>query len=521
MKTKLILTLLVFIFLSSCNQINNNEGFSYKLIPVKQSDNYWGYIDANGKVQIHFDYKKAYPFSEGLALVKDDSDKVGYINEYGTYIIKPQYKSGTYFSDGQAFVIGNEGYPECIDKKGTVLFTLKDAASVVAYSEGLAVVYKNGKVGYINKEGKMIINPCYDEGDKFSEGLAAVAIIEDGTKKYGFIDKDGRLVIPYQYSFVTPFSEGKALAVIGTDAHCIGKDGKDIFPADKASYDYAGTFREGYAPAAKGSKVKYIDKTGKIQFDGDYDNGRPFYNGLAAIEKGDKWGYIDIKGKEVINCQFDEASQFYRDFAVVELDGKYGLIDKSGKYTVQPQYPDIFCHYDMTGEDDTEDENIVHSEYVVPEDAVQGLFGNGEKEQVMGIDETRTLQDVIKKIQTHRVGFAGTNSLIDSTNAYISPGALVVRTAYDFSTPIIEGGHIVNVNPKIARITYMMAVKQDGIKVANLIKNKLISKFQAEAVPQVNDKYPEYEYYYLATRTAAYQVFYSDNKIILFQTFKG
>ena len=48
----------------------------------------------------------------------------------------------------------------------------------------------NGKVGYIDKTGKMVINPQWDNGWEFSEGLAQVQL--DG--KWGFIDKTGKIV---------------------------------------------------------------------------------------------------------------------------------------------------------------------------------------------------------------------------------------------------------------------------------------------------------------------------------------
>lgn len=39
--------------------------------------------------------------------------------------------------------------------------------------------------GYIDKTGKMVIEPQYDEGKSFSEGLAAVKIERNSKAKYG------------------------------------------------------------------------------------------------------------------------------------------------------------------------------------------------------------------------------------------------------------------------------------------------------------------------------------------------
>ena len=60
----------------------------------------------------------------------------------------------------------------------------------LAFSEGLAGV-GDDKLGYIDKAGKPIIPPKYDDVEPFPEGLAVVKR-ED---KYGFIDKTGKMVI--------------------------------------------------------------------------------------------------------------------------------------------------------------------------------------------------------------------------------------------------------------------------------------------------------------------------------------
>jgi len=513
MRNKLLLTLLTVIFLSSCNQVNNS-GFSYKLIPVEQADN-WGYIDNKGVTKIPFYYKMAYPFSEGLAMVTDGNGRVGYINEYGTDVIKPQYKSGTYFSEGKAFVIGDEGYPKCIDKKGNVLFDLKEATTVMAYTEGLAFVYTNGKIGYVNGEGKMVINPQFDFGSKFKGERAVVGNVEHGEMKYGFIDKQGKLVIPCQYSSAKDFNEGYATVVSDSKVHCIKEDGKDAFPLE--GVDYIGSFSEGYAAAMNGDKLMYVDTKGKIQIEPGFEIGKPFNNGLAAVSKDGKWGYIDTKGKEAINRQFDAASKFYGDFAVVETNGKYGLINKAGQYTVEPKYKNVFCRNEMLSEDDPGD--IVFSRYVIPEDVAQNLLGSDDKEEVMGMDGTQTLQDIMTKMQYHKVSIAGTNAIIDSTIAYIGPAANVTNTIYEFRTPVSDGHQILNVNPLIDRITYVMGIAQDGVRVADIIRTILINKFQAQAVRGDNANNPQYKYYHLQTRNTDYKLLYTDNTMVLYQSF--
>ena len=47
---------------------------------------------------------------------------------------------------------------------------------VNVFSEGLAMVDKDGKLGYVDKIGKVVIEPQFDDARNFCESLAMVAI---------------------------------------------------------------------------------------------------------------------------------------------------------------------------------------------------------------------------------------------------------------------------------------------------------------------------------------------------------
>ena len=60
----------------------------------------------------------------------------------------------------------------------------------------LFIIEENGKFGFIDVTGKIVIEPVYDKVEPFSDGLACV-LNEEGnvTKKWGYIDKTGKYVI--------------------------------------------------------------------------------------------------------------------------------------------------------------------------------------------------------------------------------------------------------------------------------------------------------------------------------------
>ena len=75
----------------------------------------------------------------------------------------------------------------------------------------LSLLKKDGKWGYINRSGDVIITPEFDFAWDFSEGLARVAV-ED---KVGYIDETGEMVINPQFDYAEAFSGGSATVMIG------------------------------------------------------------------------------------------------------------------------------------------------------------------------------------------------------------------------------------------------------------------------------------------------------------------
>jgi len=93
-------------------------------------------------------------------------------------------------------------------------------------------------------------------------------------------------------------------------------------------------------PVMVNGKWGYIDKTGKIVIDPQFDGAYNFSEGLAAVKVGDKWGYIDKTGKIVIDPQFYWADSFSEGLALVRVGeikpGKWGYIDNTGRYVWEP-----------------------------------------------------------------------------------------------------------------------------------------------------------------------------------------
>ena len=67
-----------------------------------------------------------------------------------------------------------------------------------------------GKWGYVDKGGKIVINPQFDDAGQFSDGLAWVKM--DG--HFGYTDNTGKLAINPQFDRAQSFSEGLAARAV-------------------------------------------------------------------------------------------------------------------------------------------------------------------------------------------------------------------------------------------------------------------------------------------------------------------
>lgn len=76
--------------------------------------------------------------------------------------------------------------------------------------------------GYINREGKWIINPQFEHVKDFSEGLAAVRT----NGEWGFVDKNGTYIVNPQFEDAYSFIEGLASVRGGEDCGYIDNTGK-------------------------------------------------------------------------------------------------------------------------------------------------------------------------------------------------------------------------------------------------------------------------------------------------------
>ena len=224
----------------------------------------WGYLDTRGERVIPAIYDDAFPFTQGLAAVLK-SGKWGYINRKGGYVISPRFNRAQAFREGLAAVSLDGQLWGYVDRKGnTVIKPAFEKAPWNWFSDGRALMKRQGRFGFIDTQGKVVIEPKYVGASPFREGLAHVREArEDPKEGYGFIDTKGKTVLEPACDWEdSALHEGLLAVRIGDDVRTarwgfMDRSGHMAIPA---KFGWARGFSEGLAPIAVGLNWEIMDR---------------------------------------------------------------------------------------------------------------------------------------------------------------------------------------------------------------------------------------------------------------------
>lgn len=263
------------------------------------------------------------------------------------------------------------------------------------FSDGLAKITVDGKAGFIDPRGNVVIEPRLKDAGQFSGGLAP---FEANNGKWGFLDTAGATKIKPQFDWAFSFCEDRALVQIGQFWGYVDKTGAIVIPA---IYEDADSFSEGLAsisfydgspvPALPNGRWQYrfIDKEGKIAISKTFDGvARGFDEGMALVSRDigynkgvvaesyfidktgkelwvldsgfvswfsddaiviatgkdenghDLYSYLDRDGKRLTDRTFSYLSGFFEGLSVARVGwtDDMGFIDRSGKFVIQPKF---------------------------------------------------------------------------------------------------------------------------------------------------------------------------------------
>jgi len=297
------------------------DGFIARKNTIKQL------LDINGKSITSFNFNSIYLANEGKTLnssifIAENKSKYGVTDYKGRVILPFIYNTIVSDSSGKYYVVTTaDNKTSLIDSSKNIL--VQPGQNVISYlSNGIYVIRnenftpENLQVRLYNVKLKRYLNlkPYQDVSSNFSEGLLAVLI----NKKVGYINENGDLIIEpiyerstldFSYENMEGDGEGDGegysennMTSLYSDCSFIDVTKNSIEESVwKSNYD----FSEGLTVVQIGEKYGYINKRGQIAIPIIYNSANAFVNGVASVtieENGvSKNKIINLKGETLLN----------------------------------------------------------------------------------------------------------------------------------------------------------------------------------------------------------------------------
>ena len=338
-------------------------------------------------------------------------DKITYDYLRKIYIITKDKKSGVYFeaskaktdiaydevyTDGAQFVtLKNNKKQGIIDYKGNWILPLEyDKATVMGFNDGFRIV-KDGKAGWTDMTGQIIVQPIYEDIDDFSfnfKGLYVVTkdgkkgvinkqnnvvvpvefeviydqdnyiIAKNNVKKYGVYAADGTVVAKPIYDFIRRSETEKSpilMPELDGLVGIIGKENKMLYEPQFVQIDYLHDEHLLVNPFNNGSAYRRVkDKNNKyglfeeytatmtvpVVYDGIYQKSEANRTTYFVAKKGKKFGVIDGRNQTIIPFEYDSITFNHLHFNTTDAqivavkNGKFGVINFKNDVVVPFEY---------------------------------------------------------------------------------------------------------------------------------------------------------------------------------------
>lgn len=305
--------------------------YNGKFYPV-MNRGFWGAVDTNGREIITCVHDSLVQ-QKGNHVVVKFKGEYGIINLAENWIVTPQPKPLRLLTDNLYFefagkttflksITGNiiyfsenaleyrDGYVReqlpsgahwLINTNGIIIDRSNQpdrTEKIFSESEGLRAIFKDGKYGFIDDEGRLRIANRYEEVKPFSGGLAAVRI----QGKWGFIDRQENLVAQPVYGHVENFDRGHAIVTQNGLSGLIDESGKIVLPL---RYDKIVMTDHNRFLIRQGSSFGLADARGAIIIHPKYDQLTDTGNGYVIVRRGKKCGLLTLRGVSTIPMIYD------------------------------------------------------------------------------------------------------------------------------------------------------------------------------------------------------------------------
>jgi hypothetical protein len=275
-------------------------------IPVEGPSRKWGFYNHSGQriTECLFDN---FNLREKGHIMVQKLGKWGIIDEEGKTLVDFNYRGIGYISSKKYYGIRINTW-QVKNLRNEIIKTF-EFDSIRLASENNYVYSLVGKLGLVNRDGKILSGPDFEEISDFINGLAVIKKRD----QYGAIDETAKTIIPPVYNKIIPDSLFVRIQLPSGRWGLMDFKGLELI------------------------KPRFVEMN-------------RFSNGLIAVKYDNgTWGYINSKGEVEILSRFSEAGEFSKEgLALVKIPYSAinkqlpAIINKRGEYVIRPdEYEDF------------------------------------------------------------------------------------------------------------------------------------------------------------------------------------
>ncbi len=291
---------------------------------VIEKDGQLGIIDLNGTMLTEFAYKEMADFGENYMMI---STVPQYSEDYGDWDIYWLAPDGTITAD-----VGNGAldfslyyyYQGSRQRAGSgpeeaqEIIPVQESSSYIDYPTSDFLRELDNSRYALDNNGSLVTDFIYDECGSLSDGLFAVC--QDG--KWGYVNEQGTVVIPLEYD-----ASWKEYPIFNMSTSRSTNNVKD--------YCYAAS--DGYVVLRRGDAWELRDTNGNVVIpEGEFEALRPVFDGRCWAKKDGKWGVIQVPGTGEI-----------KEITVIPTDGSI-TGDPQYDEIIRKYYKAVSLHWAMS-----------------------------------------------------------------------------------------------------------------------------------------------------------------------------
>ena len=249
--------------------------------------------------------------------------------------------------------------------------------SVDAFNDGLARVRVSGRIGFIDRSGRFVIDPVFDEAWAFTpgfprtpvrQGRSAGAIDRTGAwvfridadglhravsadsnggapfgwhflrdERWGLLDLDGHVLLDAEFDqTVQRCADGHLVALKDGEPLYFRSDGSPLHPPDGLIVDANCGSLAPYIVKA-GAKFGLVDGDGKEIAPPTFDALIPVTTDIWNAKRDGKWGRIGPDGRWLFEPTFDDLSRS-NPIIVAAISAKRGFLKADGSWLIEPRF---------------------------------------------------------------------------------------------------------------------------------------------------------------------------------------